>query len=133
MCSLQVEAERGAQAVDIEYIEDETLGKPILSIQEAIAAGSYLHPPVEMTTNIGDAAQALQEAEHTIKGAKYKLPSQQHFYMEPQGALVLPDEAGTFTVTSSTQNIDIVQKAVAEVLGLPMHKVTAGGSECERQ
>lgn len=46
--------------------------------------------------------------------------------MEPQGALVLPDEAGTYTVTSSTQNIDIVQKAVAEVLNIPMHKVTAG-------
>ena len=58
-------------------------------------------------------------------GCRYKLPSQQHFYMEPQGALVLPDEAGTYTVTSSTQNIDIVQKAVAEVLALPMHKITA--------
>lgn len=66
----QVEAERGAQAVEIEYIEDGSLGKPVLNIQEAIAAKSYLHPPVEMTTNIGDAAEALQEAEHTIKGAR---------------------------------------------------------------
>ena len=48
--------------------------------------------------------------------------------MEPQGALVLPDEAGTFTVTSSTQNLDAVQKAVAETLGIPWHKVTAGQS-----
>ena len=46
--------------------------------------------------------------------------------MEPQGAVVLPDEDGTFTVTSSTQNIDAVQKAVADVLGQPMHKITAG-------
>ena len=46
--------------------------------------------------------------------------------MEPQGALVLPDEAGTFTVTSSTQSLDAVQKAVAETLGIPWHKVTAG-------
>ena len=61
---------------------------------------------------------------------RYKLPSQQHFYMEPQGALVLPDEDGTFTVTSSTQNIDAVQKAVAEVLNLPMHKITAGQLLC---
>lgn len=46
--------------------------------------------------------------------------------MEPQGALVLPDEGGTFTVTSSTQSLDAVQKAVAETLGIPWHKVTAG-------
>ncbi len=46
--------------------------------------------------------------------------------MEPQGALVLPDEAGTFTVTSSTQSLDAVQKAMAETLGIPWHKVTAG-------
>lgn len=45
--------------------------------------------------------------------------------MEPQGAVVLPDEAGTFTVTSSTQSLDGVQKAVAETLGIPWHKVTA--------
>lgn len=45
--------------------------------------------------------------------------------MEPQGAVVLPDEGGTFTVTSSTQSLDAVQKAVAETLGIPWHKVTA--------
>ena len=56
---------------------------------------------------------------------RYKAPSQQHFYMEPQGAVVLPDEAGTFTVTSSTQSLDGVQKAVAETLGITLHKVTA--------
>lgn len=68
---VQVEAERGAQAVDIEYVEDGSLGKPVLNIKEAIAAGSYHQPPVDMTTNIGNAAEALQEAEHVIKGARY--------------------------------------------------------------
>lgn len=67
----QVEAERGAQAVHIEYIEDGSLGEPILSIQDAIKAKSYLSPPVELTTNIGDAAKALSEAQHTITNARW--------------------------------------------------------------
>ena len=66
----QVEAERGALAVHIEYIEDGSLGEPILSIQDAIRAKSYLSPPVELTTNIGDAAKALSEAQHTITNAR---------------------------------------------------------------
>lgn len=121
----QVEAETGAQAVHVEYLQDANLGSPLLSIGEAIQAGSYYDPPMDLVTTIGDAKAAMKTAQCTIQNARYKLPSQQHFYMEPQGALVLPDEAGTFTVTSSTQNLDAVQKAVAETLGIPWHKVTA--------
>jgi len=78
----------------------------------------YLFPTSSSFTCAGPSSSA--------SSCRYKLPSQQHFYMEPQGALVLPDEAGTFTVTSSTQCLDAVQKAVAETLGIPWHKVTAG-------
>ncbi|KAL3141630.1 hypothetical protein ABBQ32_004865 [Trebouxia sp. C0010 RCD-2024] len=121
----QVEAERGAQAVQVGYLEDPTLGAPLFSIAEAIKAGSYYDPPMDLVTTIGDAKKAMKTAQHVIKNGRYKLPSQQHFYMEPQAAVVLPDEAGTFTVTSSTQSLDAVQKAVAETLGIPWHKVTA--------
>ncbi|DBA80138.1 TPA: hypothetical protein ACH3X2_007614 [Trebouxia sp. C0005] len=115
----QVEAERGAQAVQVEYIADSNLGTPLLCIRDAIKADSYYSPPMDLVTTIGDAKTAMSEAQCTITDARYRLPSQQHFYMEPQGALVLPDEAGTFTVTSSTQCLDAVQKAVAETLGIP--------------
>ena len=46
--------------------------------------------------------------------------------MEPQSCIVVPDEGGTYQVTSSTQSIDAVQLVVAEALGLRSHQVTVG-------
>ena len=67
---LQVEAERGAEAVEVEYIEDANLGQPILSIAEAIKANSYFDPPMDLVTTIGDAKSAMQKAQYTIKNAR---------------------------------------------------------------
>ena len=77
------------------------------------------------TSNLSSTSVGVCHSNSCECVSRYKLPSQQHFYMEPQGTVVLPDEAGTFTVTSSTQSPDAVQKAVAETLGIPWHKVTA--------
>ena len=57
---------------------------------------------------------------------RYCLPSQQHFFMETQSCVVLPDEAGSVQVTSSCQSIDAVQDAVAAALNLPFNKVLVG-------
>lgn len=59
------------------------------------------------------------------QGLEYGTPSQFHLYMEPQAAVAIPDEAGSIHVQSSTQCIDMVHGAVADVLGLPFNKVTA--------
>jgi len=100
-----------------------------LQVQAAIPA-ALLHGALERISgtdrSFGPSSFTCADPSSSASTCRYKLPSQQHFYMEPQGALVLPDEAGTFTVTSSTQSLDAVQKAVAETLGIPWHKVTAG-------
>jgi len=57
---------------------------------------------------------------------RYTLPSQQHFYMETQSAVVEPQEGGTFLVHSSTQTLDGVQSAVARALGTPANNIVAG-------
>jgi xanthine dehydrogenase large subunit len=44
-------------------------------------------------------------------------------YLETQAALSLPGEGGSLKVVSATQGPTGVQKAVARVLGLPMHLV----------
>ena len=67
---LQVEAERGAQAVHVEYLQDANLGSPLLSIGEAIEAGSYYDPPMDLVTTIGDAKAAMKTAPCTIKNAR---------------------------------------------------------------
>ncbi|CAI5472142.1 unnamed protein product, partial [Closterium sp. Yama58-4] len=52
---------------------------------------------------------------HQVRSA-----SQQHFYLEPQAALAVPDEGGSVTVQSATQSPEHTQQAVALALGLPL-------------
>ncbi len=66
----QVEAERGAQAVRVEYIQDANLGSPLLCIRDAIKAGSYYNPPMDLVTNVGDAKTAMTQAQHIITDAR---------------------------------------------------------------
>lgn len=71
--SCQVEAERGAQAVQVEYLEDPSLGAPLLSIAEAIKADSYYDPPMDLVTTIGDAKTAMKTAQYAIQNARWGL------------------------------------------------------------
>lgn len=68
-----MEAERGAQAVQVEFLEDPSLGPPLLSIAEAIKADSYYKPPMDLVTTIGDAKKAINTAQHVIQNARWGL------------------------------------------------------------
>jgi xanthine dehydrogenase large subunit len=48
---------------------------------------------------------------------------QEHLYIETQGAYAYPTEHGSIRIASSTQGPTAVQRTVARVLGVPMHKV----------
>ncbi len=68
--ALQRLAERAAWLVEVEYLDDSSLGTPILSIADAIKAESFYgaHPePVRS----GNAAKALAEAKNVIRGARW--------------------------------------------------------------
>ncbi|MDX5403195.1 MAG: molybdopterin-dependent oxidoreductase, partial [Rhodobacterales bacterium] len=54
---------------------------------------------------------------------RLELGGQEHFYLEGQAALALPQEGGDMVVMSSTQHPTEVQHKVAEALGVPMHAV----------
>jgi len=94
---------------------------PILSIDAAIAAESFFGPP--MVIACGDVDAALAEAEHVLEGC-LSIGGQEHFYFEPQSAIACPEEGGGMLVHSSTQHTSEVQTVVAEVCGLPFHRVT---------
>jgi xanthine dehydrogenase large subunit len=94
---------------------------PIFSIDEARAAESFLGLP--RTIACGDVEAALVAAEHRLSGALV-IGGQEHFYFESQSAIALPEERGGLTVYSSTQHTTEVQSVVAEVCGLPFHRVT---------
>jgi len=98
----------------------------ILTIQDALAAQSYVLPPVFVQR--GDAAQALSRAAHTLSGT-LEVGGQEHFYLEGQVAYVLPQEQNQWLVHSSTQHPGEVQHWVAHALGLDNHAVRV---ECRR-
>lgn len=92
----------------------------IITLDQAIAAGSQLEAPVVWAR--GDALAQLAQSPHLIEG-QIDIGGQEHFYLEPQGALALPAEGGDVRVVSSTQHPSEVQHKVAEMLGLQSHNV----------
>ena len=100
----------GAKALQLEFEELPA----ILSIAEAVAAGSFLCPPHVMQR--GDVAAALARAALVLEG-ELSTGGQDHFYLETQAAMATPGEGDTLHVDSSTQHPSEVQAAVAEVLG----------------
>ena len=105
---------------------DATPLSAILSIDAAIAAQSWVLPPVEVER--GDARAALRAAPRRLAGQS-RVGGQDHFYLEGQIALAIPGDDGGVTVLSSTQHPSEVQHIVAEALGVPSAWVRV---ECRR-
>ncbi|MBA2319823.1 MAG: molybdopterin-dependent oxidoreductase, partial [Deltaproteobacteria bacterium] len=70
----------------------------------------------------GDLALAYAASSVVLTGETYT-PGQDHFYLETHCAVVIPEEAGTMRVISSTQHPTEVQKLVAVALGIGAHRV----------
>ena len=70
----------------------------------------------------GDAGSAINGAAHVIEDT-FEIGGQEHFYLEGQAALALPQEDGGMLVSSSTQHPTEIQHKVAHAIGLPMHAV----------
>ncbi|WP_341367210.1 xanthine dehydrogenase molybdopterin binding subunit [Yoonia sp. BS5-3] len=94
---------------------------PILTIDDALAAESRFEEGPRIWTK-GDVTEALAKAPHQVQGC-INMGGQEHFYLEGQAALALPQEGGDMLVHSSTQHPTEIQHKVADALGLPMHAV----------
>jgi xanthine dehydrogenase large subunit len=98
----------------------------VLDVHAALAAKSFVLPPVVVRR--GDADAALSNARHTLHGT-LEVGGQEHFYLEGQVAYVLPQEQGQWLVYTSTQHPGEVQHWVAHALGIDNHRVVV---ECRR-
>jgi len=98
----------------------------VLTVQDALAAQSYVLPPVFVRR--GDAAAALAAAPHRLQGA-FEVGGQEHFYLEGQIAYALPLEQRQWWIYSSTQHPGEVQHWVAHALAIENHAVRV---ECRR-
>jgi hypothetical protein len=92
--------------VQVDYVHD--LGPPIMSIKQARAAGAFheLWPIPGTNTNLpegtGSALPAVAASPMQIRGARWRIPNQTHFYMEPQTAVAKWDEGGNVLVRAAT-------------------------------
>jgi xanthine dehydrogenase large subunit len=89
---------------------------PLLTIDEALAANSRFEDGPRIYAK-GDAAAAIAAAPHRVEG-RFEIGGQEHFYLEGQAALALPQEGGDMVIHSSTQHPTEIQHKVAEALGV---------------
>ena len=95
----------------------------LISVEDALAAGSDIPSLPLHEMRLGDVEAALDAAPHRLSGT-LKVGGQDHFYLEGQVAYAIPGEGGDMLVYSSTQHPSEVQHNVAKVLGLPDNAVT---------
>ena len=93
---------------------------PVLTIDEAMAGEYFLEQPWKVAK--GNAAQAIAAAPFKIEGV-LNVGGQEHFYLEGQAALAIPEENNQITIHVSSQHPTEIQHKVAEVLGRPFHDV----------
>ncbi|PRY23809.1 xanthine dehydrogenase molybdenum binding subunit apoprotein [Aliiruegeria haliotis] len=110
-------ARKAARLGKIEYDER----KPVLSIDEAMAANWRIEEDPRVYSK-GNPDAAIAQAETIIEGSM-EIGGQEHFYLEGQAALALPQEGSDMVVHCSTQHPTEIQHKVAEGLGVPMHSV----------
>ncbi len=105
-------ARKAARLAEITY--DQT--PALLTIDDALKANSRFEDPIEFKR--GDAAKAVQSASRRLT-SQLEIGGQEHFYLEGQAALALPDDAGDLTIHSSSQHPSEIQHKVAQAVGLP--------------
>ena len=109
-------ARKAAMAAIIEYEDLE----PVLDVVDALRKKHFVLDSHQH--KIGNSAAELATAPRRLQGSLH-IGGQEHFYLETQISSVMPTEDGGMIVYTSTQNANEVQKLVAEVLGVPMHKI----------
>ncbi len=102
-------------------IEIEIEDLPVITTaKEAKAKGSFINAP--RSFSLGDTEKAFTDCDYVFEGETFS-NGQEHLYIEAQGAYAEPLENGNIKVTSSTQGPTAVQKTIAQVLGIAMHKI----------
>ena len=92
----------------------------ILTTNEALAADAKVRPTHEFGR--GDVSITLQTAPLTASG-HLSVGGQEHMYLEGQVSLAIPEEEDRISIFTSSQHPSEVQKLVAEVLDVKLHRV----------
>jgi len=108
------------RAVHLAEIEVEEL-PAVLDFEAAMAQKSWVAESHEMKR--GDPARAIERSAHRLQGELH-LGGQDHFYLEGQASMAVPQEDGDMLIYSSTQHPSELQHLVAQALGRADNAVT---------
>lgn len=132
-------AQRAAGQARVDYVPLPVVDDPLAALEDdapavAVPEATQALPNLftELRIDKGNTEQAFAEADVVVEGT-YRTGYQEHAYLEPQGALAVPEELGAVAIYGSLQCPFYVQKAVSRVLGLPYARVrvvhtTTGGA-----
>ena len=112
-CELARKAVKKAQ---IQYIQK----KPILDIKEAIKKKSFVLHPVKISK--GNAINEIKKSKYTLQGELYS-GGQDHFYLEGQISLTIPQEDNNFLVYASTQHPSETQQIIAKAINQKFNSI----------
>jgi len=108
---------KAASIVKIKVSDEE---KPIFDLEEAKDLNSFVLP--KMTLSRGNSEDKIKNSKHTLKG-KLFIGGQDHFYLEGQISIAIPEEDEQMTIWSSTQHPTEVQHCVSHILGIPFASI----------
>ena len=91
---------------------DLKISKPIVSIEEALKKKSFVLKPKHLTR--GNIKDGFKKSDNILKGKLYS-GGQDHFYLEGQIAMTIPQEDNNFLVYSSTQHPSETQQLIAKM------------------
>jgi len=111
--------EAARRAVRLARVDYEEL-PAILDIRSALAQKSFVIPT--QTLARGDPRARLEVSPRRLSGT-VEMGGQDHFYLEGQIAIAIPQEDGAMLIHSSTQHPTEVQHKVGEALGRHAHDV----------
>uniref|UniRef100_A0A6I8NPN3 FAD-binding PCMH-type domain-containing protein n=1 Tax=Ornithorhynchus anatinus TaxID=9258 RepID=A0A6I8NPN3_ORNAN len=112
-------AQRAARAVKITYEELPA----IISIEDALKEKSFHTGNFLLKIEKGDLQKGFADAEHILEGEVY-IGGQKHFYLETHCTIAVPKgESGEMELFVSTQNINVTQRYVSKVLGVPPNRI----------
>ncbi len=110
------QARQAAQKAKIEF----AASSACLTVKQAKAQQNFVRPPHFM--HRGDFQQAFDASPVQLSG-EMLIGGQEHLYLEGQVSMAIPEEEDRMLVYSSSQHPSEVQKLIAEVLDIKLHKV----------
>lgn len=120
-CAVLATSTNLARKAALKGIIEVAAKKSNLTIELAHENQDFVRPTHSMTK--GNFDEAFAKAPVHLSG-DVEIGGQEHMYLEGQVALAIPEEEDRVTVFTSSQHPSEVQKLVAEVLGIKLHKVT---------